>query len=300
VAHAEREVILSAGAINSPQLLMLSGIGEPQALAAQGIEVKVPLPGVGENLQDHTAALLIYARADKSPLLHNMRADRLTVGLAQALAFGRGFMTELPGGVTAFVRTDPSKSMPDVQLLFIAGSLAATPYLSPFRRPFSDSYACRIVLLRPESRGNITLASSDPLAHPRIQHRLLSTPNDWRILRDGITMFRELARRSELKPFVAQELGPGPLVTTEPQLENYVRHTAVTAHHPCGTCKMGAGSDAMAVVDDVLRVRGVEALRVVDASVFPDLVGGNINAPTIMIAERAADLILEKAPQLAD
>jgi choline dehydrogenase/4-pyridoxate dehydrogenase len=290
-ARAEREVILCGGAINSPQVLLLSGIGDPQALAAHGIATKVPLPGVGQNLQDHPAALLIYARADESPLLRNMRADRLAAGLAQAVARGRGFMTELPGGITGFVKTDPSKPMPDVQLLFIAGSLAAGPWLPPFRKPFADTFACRIVLLRPESRGSITLASSDPLAHPRIRQGLLATANDWKTLRDGIALFRDLAHRPELKPFVAREIGPGPDVTSDAQIEAYTRRTAVTAHHPAGTCKMGAADDPMAVVDDELRVRGVDGLRVVDASVFPDLVGGNINAPTIMIAERAADLI---------
>ncbi len=294
-AHAQREVILSAGAINSPQVLMLSGIGDPQALSAQDIRIKVPLPGVGQNLQDHTAALLIYGRGDNSPLLRNMRADRLALSLAEAFVLGRGFMTDLPGGITGFVKTDSSKPMPDIQLLFIAGSLAAAPYLPPFRQGFADSFSCRIVLLRPESRGSVALASSDPLAHPRIRQGLLSTANDWKVLRDGIALFRDLAHRRELKPFVAREISPGPGVTTDAELEAYTRGTAVTAHHPAGTCKMGADTDPMAVVDDALRVRGVEGLRVVDASVFPDLVGGNINAPVVMIAERAAELIKRAA-----
>ena len=133
-ARAEREVIVSAGTINSPQILMLSGIGEPQALAAHGVKVRVPLPGVGQNLQDHPAALLIYGRGDKSPLVSNMRLDRLALGIAEAFAVGRGFMTDLPGGITGFVKTDPAKPTPDIQLLFIAGSLAAAPYLPPFRK----------------------------------------------------------------------------------------------------------------------------------------------------------------------
>jgi 4-pyridoxate dehydrogenase len=181
--------------------------------------------------------------------------------------------------------------MPDIQLLFIAGSLMAAPYLKPFRQPFVDSFACRIVLLRPESRGSVMLRSSDPFAPPRIRQGLLSTANDWDTLRKGIALFRDLAHRPELKTIVSHEIGPGAVVKTDAQLEDYVRRTAVTAHHPAGTCKMGSDADAMAVVDDTLRVRGIDRLRVVDASVFPDLVGGNINAPTIMIAERAADLI---------
>jgi 4-pyridoxate dehydrogenase len=296
VAHVEREVIVAAGAINSPQILMLSGIGEPQKLAAHGIKVKIALPGVGQNFQDHAAALLIYGRADQSPLVRNMRADRMSLGVAEAFALGTGFMTDLPGGITGFVKTDPSKSMPDIQLLFIAGSLAAAPYLPPFRKAFADSFACRIVLLRPESRGSITLGSADPMVHPRIQQGLLSTENDWKTLCEGIRLFRELARRPELKAFVAREIGPTANVATDAQIESYTRQTAVTAHHPCGTCKMGVDTDPAAVVDDGLRVRGAEGLRVVDASVFPDLVGGNINSPTIMIAERAADLIQERVP----
>jgi len=293
VARAKREVIVSAGAINSPQILMLSGIGEPQALAVQGIKVKAALPGVGQNLQDHAAALLVYGRADQSPLVRNMRADRLALGVAEAFALGTGFMTDLPGGVTGFVKSDASNPMPDIQLLFIAGSLAAAPYLPPFSKAFGDSFACRIVLLRPESRGSIALRSADPLAHPLIHQGLLSTARDWATLRRGIVLFRELAARRELKPFVAREIGPGTDVSTDAQIETYTRQTAVTAHHPSGTCKMGIDADPMAVLDDKLRVRGTECLRVVDASVFPDLVGGNINAPTVMIAERAADLIRE-------
>jgi choline dehydrogenase/4-pyridoxate dehydrogenase len=292
MARASREVILSGGAINSPQLLQLSGIGDPATLRALGISVKAALPGVGRNLQDHAAALLIYGRSDTSPLLRNMRLDRLTLGLMQGFAFGTGFMTDLPDGITGFVKTDAAKAMPDIQLLFIAGSLAAAPYLPPFRKPFSDSFACRIVLLRPESRGSVTIASADPMQHPRIAMGLLTTEADWKTLRDGIAIFRDIAHRPELKEFVAREIGPGDGVTTDAALEDYVRRTAVTAHHPCGTCKLGAADDAMAVVDGELRVHGFENLRVVDASVLPDLVGGNINAPTIMIAERAADLIL--------
>jgi len=286
---AEREVILSGGAINSPQVLMLSGIGDPDELSKHNIAVKVALPGVGKNLQDHLAALLIYGRRDESPLLRHMRADRLTLTLAQGLLAGKGFATELPGGITGFIKTSPDEPIPDIQLLFIAGSLAAKPYLPPFSQPFADSFACRIVLLRPESRGTITLASANPTMHPRIKQGLLSVDRDWRKLSAGIRIFRELAQSSRLAPHISREIGPGADVTSDDGLEAYVRKTGVTAHHPCGTCRMG--TDENAVVDGELRVRGVEGLRVVDASVFPDLVGGNINSPVIMVAEKAADLI---------
>ncbi|MBV9234716.1 MAG: choline dehydrogenase [Xanthobacteraceae bacterium] len=290
-AAAEREVILCGGAINSPQLLMLSGIGDPAELSAHAIALKAALPGVGKNLQDHVAALLMYGRRDASPLLQAMRADRLAIILAQGLVRGTGFATELPGGITGFVRSDPGQPIPDIQLLFIAGSLAAKPYMPPFSKPFGDSFACRIVLLRPKSRGAVTLASANPMVHPKIRQNLLSNQDDWSKLRAGIRIFRELARMPGLAPHIAREIGPGADVTTESELERYVRETAVTAHHPCGTCRMGGRDDEGAVVDSELRVRGVEALRVVDASVFPDLVGGNINAPVIMIAEKASDLI---------
>jgi 4-pyridoxate dehydrogenase len=292
VATAEREVILSGGAINSPQLLMLSGVGDPDELAAHGIAVKFPLPGVGKNLQDHLAALLIYARRDESPLLRHMRADRLLFAMGQGLFAGKGFATELPGGITGFTKSSPAEPIPDIQLLFIAGSLAAKPYLPLFSSGFQDSFACRIVLLRPESRGSISLASADPAAHPRIKQGLLSVDRDWQKLSAGIRIFRKLAKLPRLAHYTAREIGPGDAVASETELEAYVRKTAVTAHHPCGSCRMGLDEDA--VVDDELRVRGTDALRVVDASVFPDLVGGNINAPVIMIAEKAADLILKR------
>lgn len=291
IAHADHEVILSGGSINSPQLLMLSGIGEPAALKALDIPVVSALPGVGQNLQDHAAALLIYGRRDDSPLLKNMRLDRLALGLAEGFVCGTGFATDLPGGITAFVKTDPGLPIPDIQLLFISGSLAAAPYLPPFRQPFADSFACRVVLLRPEARGEIRLASADPLAHPRIFQNLLSTDKDWETLRAGIGIFRGLARHKMLEAFVSKEIAPSADVGSDSDLEQFTRKTAVTAHHPAGTCKMGVPSDKTAVVDTELRVFGTEGLRVVDASVFPDLVGGNINAPVIMIAEKAADLI---------
>jgi 4-pyridoxate dehydrogenase len=295
VVHAEREIVLSGGTINSPQLLMLSGIGDPDALAALDISVVSPLRGVGQNLQDHAAALLIYGRRDESPLLRNMRLDRLALGLAEGFVRGTGFATDLPGGITAFVKSDAAQPVPDIQLLFISGSLAAAPYLRPFREPFADSFACRVVLLRPESRGAVTLASADPLAHPRIVQNLLSTAKDWATLRAGIGIFRDLARHKRLAPFVAKEIAPATDVRSEADLEAYTRKTVVTAHHPAGTCKMGVSSDPAAVVDCELRVLGTERLRVVDASIFPDLVGGNINAPVIMVAEKAADLILGRA-----
>ncbi len=295
VVRAEREVILAGGSINSPQLLMLSGIGDPEELDAHGIAVKVPLRGVGKNLQDHVAALVTYARREGGPFRANMRLDRLAAGIAEAYVLGTGFATNLPGGLTAFLKSDVSEPIPDIQLLFIAAPLFdARPYLPPFSQPFADGFAGRLVVLRPESRGEITLASADPGAAPRIEQSLLATEPDRKRIRAAIRLFRELARASVLQPFIKAEIGPGPAATSDEAIDAHIRATAVTAHHPCGTCRMG--TDAMAVVDAELRVHGTQGLRVVDASVFPDLVGGNINAPVVMIAEKAADLIRGRAP----
>jgi 4-pyridoxate dehydrogenase len=290
---AEREVILSAGAINSPQILMLSGVGPQQELDSIGMPVRVLLPGVGQNLQDHAAALLLYERTSPGPVHRSMRLDRLGIELARGLLFGTGFTADLPGGLTAFLKTDRATGVPDTQLLFIAGPLGASPYL-PLQRGFADRFACRIVLLRPEGRGSIGLASRDPLAHPRIFQKLLATDRDWATMKAAVALFRDIARQRAIAPFIARELGSLATARTDADLEICIRGTAVTAHHPAGTCRMGPASDPMAVVSPDLRVHGTERLRVIDASVFPDLIGGNINAAVIMIAERASQLIRDQ------
>jgi choline dehydrogenase/4-pyridoxate dehydrogenase len=274
---------------------MLSGIGAPDELTTQDIEVKAALPGVGKNLQDHVAALVVYGRNGGGPVQKNLRLDRIALSLAQGAMFGTGFTTDLPGGLIGFVKTPRANRLPDAQLLFIAGPLGAGPYLPPFRPAFEDTFACRIVVLRPESRGTISLASADPATHPHIRQNLLATDGDWQTLKAAVSMFDEVARQPALKPFIARQIAPGPNVKTDAQFETFIRNSVVTTHHPCGTCKMGPESDPMAVVDPQLRVRGVENLRVVDASVFPDIIGANINAAVIMIAERAADLIRGRA-----
>jgi 4-pyridoxate dehydrogenase len=284
--HAAREVILAGGVINSPQLLMLSGIGDPAELRTYGIDVKVPLPAVGKNLQDHISAGLIYARKSPGSFHKAMRLDRITRELATAYLFGTGFASDLPGGLFAFLKTDPAAALPDVQFLFNAGSMSAKPYLPPFLPSFPDTFGCRVALLRPKSRGRVELASSDPRASLRIFQNFLAVEDDLKVLRAGLRMVRAVGRQTPLKPFVGAEMTPP---TSDAEIDAHIRATAITVHHPAGTCRMGA--DGESVVDPELHVRGVEALRVVDASVFPDLVGGNINAPVIMIAEKAADMI---------
>lgn len=291
MARAEREVILAGGVINSPQLLMLSGIGDPEELRAHGIEPAVALRGVGRNLQDHVAVALLFQRREPGPFHRQMRADRIARSMAQAYLFGSGFAADVPGGITAFLKTEAGLELPDIQLLFTAAPFGAWPYFPPFRKPFTDGFACRVVMLRPESRGSVTLASADPAAHPRIRQNYLGTEGDWRTLRGGVRLAREIAAQPAMRGFIARELAPGDARTTEAEIDAYIRTTSITVHHPLGTCRMGPEGDETAVVDPALRVRGVEGLRVVDASVMPDLVCGNINAPIVMIAEKAADLI---------
>jgi choline dehydrogenase/4-pyridoxate dehydrogenase len=220
-----------------------------------------------------------------------MRLDRIARELAKAQLFGTGFATDLPGGVTAFLKSRPGLPLPDAQLLMTAAPFDAAPYLPPFTRPFEDGFACRIVMLRPESRGRVRLASDNPRALARIHQDFLATDNDRRTLRDATRLFREIARTPALAAFIAREASPGPDISSDGELDAYIRQTAITVHHPLGTCRMGQPNDPATVVDRELRVLGTDGLRVVDASVMPDLPGGNINAAVVMIAEKAADLI---------
>ena len=296
-ARAEREVILAGGVINSPQLLMLSGIGDPAELAAHGIDVHVALPGVGTNLQDHISVGPSWTRRAPGAFHRKMRIDRILRAVVRAHYRGEGIASDLPGGIMAFLKSRPDAALPDIQLLFNAAPMTAHPYLAPFRSAYADGFACRAVLLRPESRGEVRLASADPADAPRIRQNFLSTETDRRTLRDGVRMVRAIAAQPSMRDFIAQEIAPGS--DADADIDALIRATGITVHHPIGTCKMGPVSDPLAVVDSALRVRGVDDLRVVDASVMPDLVGGNINAPVIMIAEKAADLIRGRTPLAA-
>jgi choline dehydrogenase/4-pyridoxate dehydrogenase len=296
IAHAGREVILAGGVINTPQLLMLSGIGAPDELAAHGLAARAPLRGVGKNLQDHVMAAVGYRRKAPGPFQRNLRLDRVALALGKAYLFGTGFATDLPSGLMGFLKAMPDAKVPDVQVLFHAGPRDARPYLPPFRAGFADGFAAVAAVLRPESRGHLRLASADPATPVRIYQNFLAADRDWRTLRAGIRLVREIARQRPLEPFVASELAPGPGKDGDADLDAHIRATAITVHHPLGTCRMGLASDALAVVDPELRVFGTSALRVVDASVMPDLVGGNIQAAVIMIAEKAADLIRGHTP----
>ncbi len=298
-AHAQREVILCGGVINSPQLLMLSGIGDPDELGAHGIKLKAALPGVGRNLQDHISASIAYRRKEPGPFHRAMRFDRIVPALARAYLQGEGPATELPTGQMAFVKSRPEAALPDVQLIFNAAPMTAATYFWPFRRAYADAYACRAAVLRPESRGRVELVSADPQQPPRIRQNFLATDNDWKTLRAGLRIARDVCRQAPMQSFMAREIAPGESAVADADLDAHIRSSSITVHHPLGTCKMGVAADRMAVVDAELRVFGTEGLRVVDGSVMPDLVGANINAPIIMIAEKAADLIRGRAPLAA-
>ena len=289
--HARREVILCAGAINTPHTLMLSGIGDPEELGRHNIKVNCSLPGVGKNLQDHISAPIAYARKEPGPFHRMMRLDRVALELGKAAFLGTGLATDLPSGWIAFLKSSPGLKLPDIQFLFRAFPTGAGPYLPPFMRAFTDGFGCRPVVLRPESRGWLALRSSDPTQPLAIHQNFLATEGDRRTLRTGLRLLRDIADSKMLRPFIDAEVSPGADVRDDEDLDIHVRATAMTAYHPLGTCKMGNERDPESVVDSELRVRGLEALRVVDASVMPDHIGSNINGPVIMIAEKAADMI---------
>src|SRR5215469_4741824 len=280
VARAAREVILAGGVINSPQLLMLSGIGDPATLAPHGIPVRIALPGVGKNLQDHISVGPSWLRNGSGSFRREMRLDRILRSLVRAHQRGQGIASDLPGGIMAFLKSREAADLPDIQLLFNAAPMTAHPYLAPFRRAYADGFACRAVLLRPESRGELKLASADPAVAPRICQNFLATETDRRTLRDGVRMVRAIAAQPAMREFIEAEIAPGS--DADADIDALIRTTGITVHHPAGTCRMGPAADPLAVVDASLRVRGVDDLRVVDASVMPDLFGGNINAPVIM------------------
>lgn len=289
--RAAREVLLAGGVINTPQLLNLSGIGDPEALASHGIETVVPLPSVGQNLQDHVSIILMYHRTEPGPFHAMMRYDRIVPDLARTYLTGGGISGDVPGGVVAFLRSSLATDVPDMQFLFTAAPLASWPWMRPFRAPFPDGFATRFVLTRPRARGHIRLQSADPSVAPAIQQNFLSDDDDWQVLREGLDIARELAAAPSMKPYVKAEIAPGPGCRSNEEVDAYIRRSAITVHHPAGTCRMGSADDPRSVVGADLRVHGVDSLRVVDASVMPDLPNGNINAAVMMIAERAAEMI---------
>ena len=288
-ADSSREVILAAGAFNSPQLLMLSGIGPAEHLRSHGINVVADLP-VGRNLQDHLGAYMTYTRPDPGAFHREMRFDRMAMSMVRAYLFGTGPGTVVPGGLHAFIKTRPELAVPDIEFMF-RGTAAAPHLWFPLVRPaFLDGFGIRPTLLHPDSRGEILLGSADPLAPPRIVYRFFTAPNDLPTLREGFKRAREVAFQKAMDPFRGEEIGPGLKVKSDSDIDAWLKKVVITAHHPAGTCSMGHDS----VLDPDLKVRGIEGLRVCDASAMPDLVSAHINACVLMMAEKGADLIRGK------
>ena len=292
-ARAEREVILSGGAFNSPQLLLLSGIGPADHLREVGIAPLVDLP-VGKNLQDHLAVLVSFSRVDGSEFRSNMRFDRMAINMLRAYFHGTGPATVVPGGLHAFIKTRPDIAVPDIEFMFRGLPPDAHLWFPGIKSAYTDGYGIRPCLLHPDSRGEVKLRSANPRDPVRIIPNFFSAPGDLPKLREGFKIARRVASQTPLDKFRVAETAPGPDVKTDEQIDAWIRKTAITANHPCATCTMGTTPDT--VLDPQMRVRGVEKLRVVDASAMPDLVSAHINACVLMMADKASDMIRGKPP----
>ena len=287
-ARAEGEVILASGAVGSPQLLELSGIGRPDILKAHGIEVAHALDGVGENLQDHLQVRCAYKVSNTRTLNEwsNSLIGKIDIALKYFL-FRKGPMTMAPSQLGVFAKSDPSRETPNLEYHIQPLTLNAFGEpLDPF--PAITASVCN---LRPESRGSIHLRDADPRSAPLIAPNYLSAPADRQVAADAVKLTRRIMKAPALEPYAPEEFKPGPEISSDEDLAKAAGDIATTIFHPVGTCKMG--SDPLAVVDERLRVHGLQGLRVVDASVMPTITSGNTNAPTMMIAEKASDMIRE-------
>lgn len=291
-ARATREVILAASSINSPKLLQISGIGDPATLRDAGVNVVHPLPGVGANLQDH---LEIYFQFhSKQAITLNSKLNIFWKGLvgAQWLFLRKGLGTSNQFESCGFIRSAAGIEYPDIQYHFLPGAIrydgkAAAP---------GHGFQVHVGPMRSKSRGHVKLRSSDPRIAPRITFNYMSHEDDWKEFRACLRLTREIMQQPAMQPYVDGEIAPGENTVTDEQLDEFIREHCESAYHPCGTCRMGTASDPSAVVDEKCRVIGIDALRVVDSSVMPRITNGNLNAPTIMIGERASDLILGRDP----
>jgi choline dehydrogenase-like flavoprotein len=283
---AKKEVILSAGAFGSPQLLMLSGIGCPQELKKHAIKINHELPGVGQNFHDHIDVVLAYTSTHKSTVsLSPQGLYEIAKEYKSYKKTNKGLMTTNFAEAGGFLKTNPSDDRPDIQLHFVVGIVDKHS-----RRPhFRHGFSCHVCVLRPQSRGDIRLRSSSPYHAPLINPAFLEDDYDMSVLLKGFKMTREILAHKNLAPFAEKELFTKK--TDDDSLIKLIRSRADTVYHPVGSCRMGM--DEMAVVDPQLRVKGIEKLRVVDASVMPEVISGNTNAPTMMIASRAAELIMQ-------
>ena len=285
---ANEEVILCGGAINSPQLLMLSGIGPKEELQDVGVHVQVDLPGVGQNLQDHLDAIVQYnCQAREGYAVAAGALPSYIKGTFQYLFHRRGLFSSNIAEAGGFVSSSLAQHGPDIQLHFLPAILDDHGRRSVYGYGFGVHVCC----LYPKSRGRIALQSNHPSDHPLIDPRYLSHEDDVKVMVEAVRLARRIANTSAFEEYGITEKFPGADAESDEAIIDFIREKSETIYHPIGTCKMGADDDPMAVVDNQLRVRGVKKLRVVDASVMPSLVGGNTNAPTVMIAERAAEFI---------
>ncbi len=289
--EADKEIVLSAGAINSPGILMRSGIGDPDELKKLGITARHALPGVGRNLQDHFGAGVHLETDDTRFYGLSLRAipQHIKNGL-EYIFLRRGLIATNVFESGGFIKTDPSADRPDIQLTFFPGRLGRNGRVVGLGHGFGVA----ALVLRPKSRGTIKLASADPTARPLIDFNVFDDPDDMKVFLRGMKLARRIAHAPPLSDFKGREWAPGPNVQSDEELEAWSRMAVATIFHPAGTCRMGNGPDA--VVDDQLRVHGLGGLRVADTSIMPRLVGGNTNAPTIMIGEKASDMIRGRPP----
>jgi choline dehydrogenase len=283
------EIVLAAGAFNSPQLLLLSGVGPKSGIEQHGIKVLHELPGVGANLQEHQSIAMIYRARGAITFDSRLRADRLTLDVLRWLLFRAGPIAGLPVSAQGFVRTEGHLDRPDLQMLVSPVSMMARPWFPGWRAGAGHVLSVACVLLHPASRGSVSLRSADPAAAPRILLNLLQAPEDRAALTRIIRFVRRFFATAAAQELVHEETLPGNALQGDMELGAFLRAHVRTAMHPAGSCAMGLNDPA--VVDAQLRVRGLEGLRIADASVMPAIVGGNTNAPVIMIAEKAADLI---------
>jgi choline dehydrogenase len=289
--RARREVILSGGAYLSPQILQLSGIGPPQVLEAAGVPVLHPLAGVGENLVEHPNLLNIYRLKEEHGFTNYLRYDRAALAVLRWKLFGTGPYTTAGTVANVIVRSGAHVTRPDIQIIDVAVHQHATLWFPRFTPPPVHALTARIGVLHPLSRGWVRIRSDDPTALPRFQFNLLKEPQDVAAMIHAVRLSRELHAQWPIGGLIAEELMPGVSVHDNAQLAAYIRQNAEHRHHPLGTCRMGTAADPGAVVDAQLRVHGIDGLRVADASVMPDDPSGNTNVPTIMIGEKAADLV---------
>lgn len=287
--RARREVVLCGGAVHSPHLLMLSGIGPAAHLSAHGIEVVRDLAGVGRNLQDHPIAVTVWQAARPNTFDRELRLDRMIANVIRWTLTGKGTPAQSPMTAQGFVRSSPEQGRPDLQFQVSHTSYMARLWFPGWRAGAGHQITAGCVLLDPESRGAVTLGSADPLAPPKVLLNFLAEPGDRERLRAAMRLMRQFFATPPASGTVAAEIAPGPQAQDDAALDGWLDASVISGGHPACTCAMGTGADA--VLDAELRLRGVDGLRVADASSMPQLIRGNTNAPTIMIAEKAADLL---------